>query len=247
MPAVLAVDDDFVTHEILKLVMDKAGLDIHGVFSAEDGWDHLSRHAYEFAILDIYLPGQSGVDLLARLRGSARTRHLPVIMLTASKDRESLTRCARLGIADYVVKPFDTERMVAKVLMLRRNLELARQTLSQDFFSRWRLEERPEVLHFYLEGQLSKHTVTQFQNLWTPALKRRAQDSAALLDISALPELVDRQIDFFMDMVESLLPEVAVKVVAGRNFGLLVPCFPDFEERLFIIADDAYAWLRARG
>jgi len=104
MKRILIVDDHEVVRRGLKQVL-KDGLpeaDLYEAGSYEEALGALGHGSWDLAILDINLPGRSGLELLEACRRSYRD--LPVLMVSASPEEEFATRCIRLGASGYVAK-----------------------------------------------------------------------------------------------------------------------------------------------
>ena len=87
-------------------------------FEASDGEEGLSVAAREkpaLIILDIGMPVMDGVTMLGRLRHEQELKAIPVMMLTAESSREDVARVSRLGVSDYLSKPFEEEALLDKV------------------------------------------------------------------------------------------------------------------------------------
>ena len=69
-------------------------------------------------LLDLKLPKVDGIEVLRRIRQDSRTRFLPVVILTSSKDERDVVAAYQLGVNSYIVKPVDFEKMVASVTEL---------------------------------------------------------------------------------------------------------------------------------
>jgi len=69
----------------------------------------------DLILLDIMMPGMSGYDVLEKLRGDARLRHIPVVMISAVDEIDSVIRCIELGAEDYLVKPFNPTLLRARI------------------------------------------------------------------------------------------------------------------------------------
>jgi DNA-binding response OmpR family regulator len=117
---ILVADDD---RDILELVSFRLGLDGHETILAGDGAEALEKAEHlvpDLCILDVLMPKLSGFEVLAGLRASEKTAHVPVIMLTASVQDRDVSRGFETGADDYVHKPFDPRELRARVQALLR-------------------------------------------------------------------------------------------------------------------------------
>ncbi|HEY0869234.1 MAG TPA: response regulator, partial [Acidothermaceae bacterium] len=121
---ILVVDDDT---DIVRFVEMNLRLEGYRVLIARDGLEALEMVAAEvpdLVLLDVMLPGVDGVEVTRRLRADSRTSTLPVIMLTAKTMTADRVLGLTTGADDYIIKPFDTLELVARVKStLRRNAE----------------------------------------------------------------------------------------------------------------------------
>jgi two-component system, response regulator len=69
-------------------------------------------------LLDLKLPKMDGIEVLRRIRGDVRTRHIPVVILTSSHDDRDLQVCQKLGVDRYIVKPVDFQQLTEAVCAL---------------------------------------------------------------------------------------------------------------------------------
>lgn len=119
--AVLLVDDDASVAALIKSDVTKAGYSIHHAKNADSGFAHLVSEKVDLAILDIQLPGISGLALLEMIKKDPRTAKIPVIMLTLRGEEEFKLQGLRGGADDYLVKPFSTKELIARIeAVLRR-------------------------------------------------------------------------------------------------------------------------------
>ena len=122
MPAhILVVEDEPAIQELITLNLAQAGHRPVGVESAERAQELIREELPDLVLLDWMLPGQSGLELARRLRGEARTRALPIILLTARGDEEDKLRGLETGADDYITKPFSVKELQARIkAVLRR-------------------------------------------------------------------------------------------------------------------------------
>jgi len=121
-PAVLVVEDDPAIRRGLVDSLSFSGYDVRETGDGAEGLRLALGGALDLVLLDIALPGLSGFDLLSELRRSRPS--LPVIMVTARGAEEDRVRGLRTGADDYVVKPFSSSELLARVeAVLRRSAE----------------------------------------------------------------------------------------------------------------------------
>jgi len=119
---ILLVEDDRVLADALSRALVQSAHAVDVVTTGEDADHALALGSYDLAILDIGLPGLSGLDVLKRLRGRKST--MPVLMLTAFDTLADRVRGLDLGADDYLAKPFDLPELEARVrALLRRSTQ----------------------------------------------------------------------------------------------------------------------------
>jgi two-component system, OmpR family, manganese sensing response regulator len=117
MRLLLVEDEENLAHA-LKDVLTAAGHVIDVVYRGDDGWDLAQTVAYDLLILDWMLPGLSGIELCRKLRHSGK--NTPVLMLTAKDLSLNKVQGLDAGADDYMIKPFDTAELLARVRALLR-------------------------------------------------------------------------------------------------------------------------------
>lgn len=112
---ILIVDDEPDILMLLSARLNKSG---YVVFSAVDGIDGIKKAEEEkpdVILLDILLPGIGGIEVCKRLKNNARTRNIPVIMLTALMGGEVSAKSMEGGAASFLSKPFDPGELLDKI------------------------------------------------------------------------------------------------------------------------------------
>ena len=87
--------------------------------------DMLEERQYDLILLDIMMPEMNGYDVLQYLKSNPDLRHIPVVMLSALDEMESVVRCIKMGAEDYLFKPFDRTLLKARIdasLKIRKSL-----------------------------------------------------------------------------------------------------------------------------
>ena len=117
------VEDDTGIRELVTYTLKNTGFDVQGFSCGEEFWQALREKLPQLVLLDIMLPGEDGLEILKKLRGSHTTRKLPVIMLTAKGTEHDKVMGLDLGADDYLPKPFGMMEMVARVKSLLRRAD----------------------------------------------------------------------------------------------------------------------------
>jgi two-component system phosphate regulon response regulator PhoB len=123
MPTVLVVEDESAIAELIAINLRHAGFEVTLAENADQAMVAVDAVLPDLVLLDWMLPGQSGVTLARRWRGDARTRELPIIMLTARADEADKVSGLDAGADDYLTKPFSTQELLARIrAVLRRRV-----------------------------------------------------------------------------------------------------------------------------
>lgn len=129
---VLIVEDEPAIIELVTFSLREAGWGVCSVQNAADAWEFLQHRTPQLMLLDWMLPDQSGLRLLARIRGDRNFQAIPVIMLTAKSMEEDKIAGLDSGADDYVTKPFSPRELLARAraLLRRKSPEHAQEALS---------------------------------------------------------------------------------------------------------------------
>src|SRR4030095_14137527 len=132
---ILVIEDDIDIAESLKYNLEREGLPVVVAGTGEDSLSKAldERNSPVLIILDLMLPGMSGLDLCRRLRREPSTRRTPIIILTAKGSESDRVAGLDLGADDYITKPFSVRELLARVrAVLRRMDEGATKTYEDD-------------------------------------------------------------------------------------------------------------------
>ena len=114
-PRVLIVEDEAVILRLLEVNFRLAGFEVETAARGEEALAKATADPPDVAILDIMLPGLSGIEVCQRLRAAPETAEVPVIMLSARTQDEERERSYALGVVAYVTKPFEPAELVEVV------------------------------------------------------------------------------------------------------------------------------------
>jgi serine phosphatase RsbU (regulator of sigma subunit) len=112
---ILVVDDNEMNRDLLSRRLRRDG---HTVIVAEHGRaaiDRLGEQPFDLVLLDIMMPELTGYEVLEMMKGDATLQQIPVVMITAATEEESIVRCLLLGADDHLPKPFNPQILRARV------------------------------------------------------------------------------------------------------------------------------------
>ncbi len=126
---ILVVDDDAHNRNLLEALIEAEGHLAHGVASGEEALATVAQQLPDLILLDIMMPGIDGYEVTRRLKTDARTRAIPVVLVTAMEDRESRLKGLEAGAEEFLSKPVDRAELLIRV----RNLLKVKEY--QDFLA----------------------------------------------------------------------------------------------------------------
>jgi len=109
---ILVIDDEETTVQLIAILLERRDYKVVKAYSAEEGLRLAYRHQPDLVLLDIMMPDMDGWDVCKRLREMS---DVPIIFLTARDETADIVKGLEMGAADYVVKPYNNEELVARV------------------------------------------------------------------------------------------------------------------------------------
>src|SRR5262249_37752136 len=114
-PQILVVDDNEGNRDMLARRLARQGYEVHAAGGGQAALDLLAKRAVDVVLLDVMMPDLDGYAVLQRLKGHPPPRPIPVLMISALDEIDSVVRCIRLGADDYLTKPFEPVLLQARV------------------------------------------------------------------------------------------------------------------------------------
>ena len=115
MTSVLVVDDDPDVCDLVTYKLEQSGFDVRRASDGDAAIREVAAKVPDLVLLDVMMPGISGLEVLEQWRANAATAAMPVIMLTAKAQEGDVERGFELGADDYVVKPFSPRELARRV------------------------------------------------------------------------------------------------------------------------------------
>ena len=221
---VLIVDDERDLVELIGLNLVRNGYEVISAHDGATGLDMARKLAPDLMVLDVMMPGLSGRDVTAAIKGDPKTASIPIIMLTAKTEETDIIVGLSLGADDYVTKPFSMKVLLARIsAVLRRKaaLEPAQSMLSSG----------PVVIdqskhEVTVQGKPVNLTPTEFKlltALFQASGRVLSRDQLMDRAMGADVFVTDRAIDVHITAVRKKLGEYSwmVHTVRGVGYRLL--------------------------
>lgn len=112
---ILVVDDEIGALTLIGIMLERGGFSVLKAKDADSALAVLAKDLPDLIILDVMMPGMNGIDLCALIRSRAETAHIPILILSARGDADSIMKGMEAGADDYLPKPILHHDLVAKV------------------------------------------------------------------------------------------------------------------------------------
>ena len=221
----LLIDDDARLTAMVGDYLRHAGFAVDAAANLAEGRAKLACETYDALLLDLMLPDGDGLDFTRALRSDARTRRLPLLMLTARGEPMDRIVGLELGADDYLGKPFEPRELLARVKALLRRAQPA--SAADDLLVFGRLEIDLGAREARLEGQRCELTSHQFELLAVLAQSAgRVLSRDQIMDaLRGHPlEAFDRSIDVHVSRIRAAIeedPKQPKRVLTVRGAGYL--------------------------
>ncbi len=114
-PRVLVVDDNLINNELVRFVLEAGGFEVDVAVDAAQALEQLAVQPPDLVLMDIQMPGMSGLELTRRLKADAATRPIPVVAFTAYAMKGDEARLRDAGCDGYISKPIDVATFAQSV------------------------------------------------------------------------------------------------------------------------------------
>lgn len=114
---ILSIDDSSTTRKIIKKPVEALGFDFLEAQDGAHGLVVLGQHAAEICLilLDWNMPGMNGISFLENVKASPEFQNIPIIMVTTEAEKANVVKALKLGVKNYILKPFTGEELTLKI------------------------------------------------------------------------------------------------------------------------------------
>jgi DNA-binding response OmpR family regulator len=222
-PHLLLIDDDARLTRMVGDYLRTQGFDVDTAGTLAEGRMRLGSASYDALVLDLMLPDGDGLELCRELRGAAKTRQLPLLMLTARGEPMDRIVGLELGADDYLPKPFEPRELLARVKALLRRASPSANGDDVLRFGRLEIDLGARVAR--LDGKVCDLTGHQFDLLVVLAQSPgRVLSRDQIMDaLKGHPlEAFDRSIDVHISRIRAVIeddPKSPRRVLTVRGAG----------------------------
>jgi two-component system phosphate regulon response regulator PhoB len=218
---ILVVDDEPDITALVAYHLAKAGYRVSTATNGTEALRAATEQRPDVIVLDLMLPGLSGLDVLQALRKQEETRDVGVIMLTARREEMDRIRGLSLGADDYLTKPFSPNELTLRVAAIIRRLA-APATAGGSQINAGPITIDRSAHRVLVEGKELQLTATEYKLLVTLVERRgRVQTRPQLLEIvwEAQPDIQTRTVDMHVQRLRTKLGEAGDLIETVRGFG----------------------------
>jgi two-component system phosphate regulon response regulator PhoB len=218
---VLVVDDEPDIVALVAYHLAKSGYTVSTAASGPEGLAIAKRDKPSLIVLDLMLPGLSGLEVMEELRSNSATSRIAVLMLTARREESDRIKGLTLGADDYLTKPFSPQELVLRVGAILRRVK-AGQEDSEEVRQIGPLRIDSTAHRVTVDGRELDLTPTEFKLLLLLAERRgRVQPRNLLLEMvwEAAPDIQTRTVDMHVQRLRAKLGEAGDLIETVRGFG----------------------------
>ncbi len=220
-PLIVVVEDEQAIQDVVAYNLRREGYEVLLAGDGDEGLALIQSKRPALVILDLMLPGIDGLSICQQLRADAKTRSIPLMILSAKEEESDIVIGLSLGADDYLAKPFSPREMLARVKALLRRANNSR-SVADDYIQVGPLAIDFSRFEAKLSGQPLKLTATEFKLLAElaghpgRALTREHLLNSAVGDAVVV---VDRNIDVHIRSVRKKLGDHAGMIETVRGLG----------------------------
>jgi two-component system, OmpR family, phosphate regulon response regulator PhoB len=218
---VLVVDDEPDIVALVAYHLAKSGYSVSTATSGPEGLAAARRDKPSIVVLDLMLPGLSGLEVMAELRADSATARIAVLMLTARREEIDRIKGLTLGADDYLTKPFSPQELVLRVAAILRRVKAGGQD-SEDVKQIGPLKIESAAHRVTVDGLEIDLTPTEFKLLLLLAERKgRVQPRNLLLETvwEAAPDIQTRTVDMHVQRLRAKLGPAGDLIETVRGFG----------------------------
>jgi two-component system phosphate regulon response regulator PhoB len=218
--SILLIEDERALVEVLTYNLRKEGFEVHSATDGQDGLRRAQTTLPDLIVLDLMLPVIEGLEVCRVLKSGARTREIPLLMLTARSEEVDEIVGFQMGADDYVTKPFKIKPLIQRIKALLRRKKAA--SSEGDVVAAGGIEIDRTQHRASVSGEELSLTPTEFRLLWAlvrqpgRAFSRHELMEAAMGDDALV---LERTIDVHVKSLRQKLTDRSEQIETVRGVG----------------------------
>ena len=224
---ILVVEDEPDIAALIGYQLTRAGFRVETTLNGVEALRTVARDIPDLIVLDRMLPGISGDEVLSRLKDDPETQGVPVLVLTAKKEREERIAGLELGADDYLTKPFSPRELVLRVqAILRRTQEPGRVSSGSQVVRVGLIHMDVSAMQVSVAGEDVSLTPTEFRLLRSllesrerTLSRRQLLEKAWDVEADVSDRLETRTVDMHVQRLRAKLGEAGDSIQTVRGFG----------------------------
>lgn len=223
---ILAIDDNTVNLATLEQEL-KDKYEVVPMISGRRAIKYLYRERVDLILLDVQMPIMDGIETLKEIRTQENGITVPVIFLTAKKDKATVVEGSKLGIMDYITKPFDVEDLTNRIDRVFKRLGILPMEEEE-------LSKRLKDILFDIQSNRMKQAVMKMDEV----LGYQVSEDVSGRMRNAKTKLEALDVEAAANMVERVLRMIEVKISSGSNSTSVPISNSELNARLLYVLDD---------
>jgi DNA-binding response OmpR family regulator len=214
---VLSVDDSRTIRMIVSKAFKSYDCEVFEAENGLEGLDLTAKQKPDLIILDITMPVMTGIEMLSKLKQNPELKHIPVIMLTAESGKDHVMQIVKMGVTDYIVKPFKGEQLIERaksILSLKPHLDMNEKKQGDDTPSIFSAEGETVILKF--PEKITRSIGTQIETAFKNKINQMNAAGARNLII-----VTNTMIDFSMTAIQLLISVASICIRCKLNVRLV--------------------------
>lgn len=215
---VLSVDDSRTIRMIVSKAFKFYDCELFEAENGLEGLDLTAKQKPDLIILDITMPVMTGIEMLSKLKQNPELKHIPVIMLTAESGKDHVMQIVKMGVTDYIVKPFKAEQLIERaksILSLKPRLDMNEKNQEDDTPCIFSAEGETVILKF--PEKITRSIGTQIETTFKNKINQMNAAGARNLII-----VTNTMIDFSMTAIQLLISMTSICIRCKLNVRLVV-------------------------
>lgn len=221
MSLILAIDDDRNMLKILDQQLQTMGYRMISASSGNEGLELAQSGNPDLILLDIMMPGMDGFEVIKRLHMDEMTKKTPILMVTSKTGKEDVIRAMKLGVADYIVKPYLFENLHKKIDSALRTGPIVKDE-DEDSNHSISVHRISGIAGIALKARPSSRAFLEdARQLFNPSFLTMTKKDTIVIDLRGLPEFGEADVKPFEAILKIFAP-MCLNIVAGKHFGEIV-------------------------